>query len=307
MRKIKKINGYLVVKFNDREIKEWKGTGLGSFGVIDAEEYTGNLDLDRHVMEYDSAETIEEAIEQARGLNSEFDMDEQLTIYTIIKETDDSTVKETVDPQLMISKWEDFLSIQIESRHYPEINPMTARHELYGFMMALCKLGIYDPDKCFVEPRHFETERRPMPRQFVNLPTSRKLSSYNHRTYQLGLELSEHCPQNDCRIYLNIFNMCRELDDQALRLTGTPRRVVETELRKLYFELENMYLMNYAIRHYRRYIDQDRKEEPPDKQTASQDADSMTSSETLERHLRQQKRQQKETRILLNQLAKPYE
>ena len=53
MRKLKKINGYLVVRFNDREKREYEGTGLGNFGVIDAELYTGILDVDRMVMEYD--------------------------------------------------------------------------------------------------------------------------------------------------------------------------------------------------------------------------------------------------------------
>lgn len=42
MRKMKKINGYLVVKFNDRELREWEGTALGKYGVIDAELYTGD-------------------------------------------------------------------------------------------------------------------------------------------------------------------------------------------------------------------------------------------------------------------------
>ena len=34
MRKLKKINGYLVVRFNDREKREYEGTGLGNFGVM---------------------------------------------------------------------------------------------------------------------------------------------------------------------------------------------------------------------------------------------------------------------------------
>ena len=52
MRKMKKINGYLVVKFNARELREYEGTALGEYGVIDAELYTGNLDVDRGAMEY---------------------------------------------------------------------------------------------------------------------------------------------------------------------------------------------------------------------------------------------------------------
>lgn len=31
MRKIKKINGFLVVKFNDREKREYEGTALGEY------------------------------------------------------------------------------------------------------------------------------------------------------------------------------------------------------------------------------------------------------------------------------------
>lgn len=36
MRKIKKINGFLVVKFNDREKREYEGTALDRFGNPDA-------------------------------------------------------------------------------------------------------------------------------------------------------------------------------------------------------------------------------------------------------------------------------
>ena len=67
MRKMKKINGYLVVKFNARELREYEGTALGEYGVIDAELYTGILDIDRGAMEYDNAGSMEEAVELARG------------------------------------------------------------------------------------------------------------------------------------------------------------------------------------------------------------------------------------------------
>lgn len=77
MRKIKKINGFLVVKFNDREKREYEGTALGEYGVIDAEVYTGNLDIDRGAMEYDDADTLEVAVELARGLESEEDITDE--------------------------------------------------------------------------------------------------------------------------------------------------------------------------------------------------------------------------------------
>ena len=70
MRKMKKINGYLVVKFNARELREYEGTALGEYGVIDAELYTGNLDVDRGAMEYDNAGSMEEAVELARKAGS---------------------------------------------------------------------------------------------------------------------------------------------------------------------------------------------------------------------------------------------
>lgn len=81
MRKIKKINGFLVVKFNDREKREYEGTALGEYGVIDAEVYTGNLDIDRGAMEYDDADTLEVAVELARGLESEEDITDEPPTY----------------------------------------------------------------------------------------------------------------------------------------------------------------------------------------------------------------------------------
>lgn len=71
MRKMKKINGYLVVRFNDREKQGYPQ--IGSFGVIDAELYTGHIDVDLGAFEYDDADTIEVAVEQARGLEAEQD------------------------------------------------------------------------------------------------------------------------------------------------------------------------------------------------------------------------------------------
>ena len=50
MRKMRKINGYLVVRFNDRERRDYET--LGAYGVIDAELYTGHLDVDRGALEY---------------------------------------------------------------------------------------------------------------------------------------------------------------------------------------------------------------------------------------------------------------
>ena len=98
MRKIKKINGFLVVKFNDREKREYEGTALGEYGVIDAEVYTGNLDIDRGAMEYDDADTLEVAVELARGLESEEDITDEPPTYTAAVETNESYTEEAVEP-----------------------------------------------------------------------------------------------------------------------------------------------------------------------------------------------------------------
>lgn len=156
MRKIKKINGYLVVRFNDRERREFEQ--LGAYGVIDAERYTGTLEVDRDVMEYDDAETLEAAMEQARGLESELDVEEPEVKVTIVKETDQASTEEEVDPQRLLAGWETDLARQIESGHYPGVTPTTARHELYGFKVALKELGLLDAEACYVLPGVFGSE-----------------------------------------------------------------------------------------------------------------------------------------------------
>lgn len=163
MRKMKKINGFLVVKFNSRELREWGDMGLGNFGIIDAEIYTGKLEIDRGAMEYDDIETIEEAVEMARGLNAEEDYTTQPSTYAIVEEVVNDVVERVeVDPQFMIDRWRKSLKEQIKSPYYPGINPNTARHELYGFMVALSELGLLDADECLVFPNAFGPEELPL-------------------------------------------------------------------------------------------------------------------------------------------------
>ena len=66
MKKIKHIGRFLIVGFNERERHDWDC--LGKYGVIKSEDYTGDFGIDRSVLEYDSADTLDEAIEQAQGL-----------------------------------------------------------------------------------------------------------------------------------------------------------------------------------------------------------------------------------------------
>lgn len=166
MRKIKKINGFLVVKFNDREKREYEGTALGEYGVIDAEVYTGNLDIDRGAMEYDDADTLEVAVELARGLESEEDITDEPHTYTAAVETNESYTEETVEPTALIEGWTRRLATQVKSKHYPDTDPRTAAHELYGFKMALHQIGFLPESEVITDPDTFGAGRLdgPMPR-----------------------------------------------------------------------------------------------------------------------------------------------
>lgn len=375
MRKMKKINGYLVVKFNDRELREWEGSALGNYGVIDAELYTGRLDVDRSVMEYDDAETLEEAIEKARDLESELDVQEADVKITVVTETDEGTTEQgPIDAQLMIAGWEETLQMQIKSKRHPGVTPTTALHELYGFKVALKELGVLEAEECRVElntfgaldlrgsfPRNLEdllahicdvickehipgrsqeeldaicekclieqfasrtedqelcirsaahgdlnkiidelretplntkaerleheawaflkalelsqmvTEKenaaftaaiedalkaRPYTTErstFENLRPETKRDPMAAKIYTTGLALLADCPDNDCRVFLNIFNMARDLDGALDELggNGVPALALRRELRDRVGELVEMYRTNYAVQKYK--------------------------------------------------------
>lgn len=373
MRKMKKINGYLVVKFNARELREHEGTALGEYGVIDAELYTGVLDIDRGAMEYDNAGSMEEAVELARGLESELDAEEPEVKVTIVKETDETTEEEEVDAQQMIAGWENTLRGQVASPHYNDVDARTAAHELYGYKAALRDLGLLTREDCFVLPDTFGAWPSPLPRRpeellsyvcdelcrrrlpemtqeqldavcekcslerlaneadgrdlrargkafealygligriqdressaeadrvgaearaylralaTVQVITGRERESFaaaieeavkarsapedrttfehlhpelkRHRKtaqiYALGLALAEKCPPNDCRVYLNIFNAARELDEalDGLDGDGAPALALRKALRERVGELREMMEDNYAVEQYRK-------------------------------------------------------
>lgn len=373
MRKIKKINGYLVVKFNDRELREWEGTALGKYGVIDAELYTGTLEVDRGAMEYDNADSIEEAVELARGLESELDTEEPEVKVTLIKETDEATEEEEVDAQQMIAGWENTLRGQVASPHYKDVDERTAAHELYGYKVALRDLGLLDREDCYVLPDTFGEAPGPLPKKpeellsyvcdelcrhrrpemtqeqldavcekcslerlanegdererrareralgaiyglidrirdresrteaeqvgaearaylralatvqavtereheiftaaieeavkarqerkerttFENLHPELKRHRETAQLYALGLALAADCPDNDCRVYLNIFNGARELDAalDSLDADSTPALYLRKALRERVGELAEMFDGNFAVKQYRK-------------------------------------------------------
>ena len=369
---MKKINGYLIVKFNAREVREWEGTALGNYGVIDAELYTGTLEVDRSVMEYDDAETLEEAIEKARGLESELDVKEPDVKITVIKETNETTGEEEFDPEALFNHEKAVLERHIKSKSYPDTDPRTAAHALYGYARALKQLGMVDdfderffisPDifgsydvpqplprepeellahicdvvckeripgrtqeeldavcaKCAVERLANEGDERDLrvraeahqglnaiinklrgtppgtkaerleyearaylraleasgtvtaaestafaaaieeaveaghaapPREkFLNLGRTQ-----DRKVYGLGLLLAKDCPDNDCRVYLNIFRMAQELDTALDTAQGYAADTLRRELHKNFRELREMYLGNYAIQKYKEAV-----------------------------------------------------
>lgn len=104
------------------------------------------------------------------------------------------------------------------------------------------------------------------PDTFVNLPPERQ-GCLNRGVYALGRVLEEDCPSNDCELYLNIFHMCHEIDEQIDRLEGWPRKLLEMELGKNYLKLEGMFQLNHAVRCYKRDLLPDdmraNEKEPP--------------------------------------------
>ena len=147
MRKIKKINGFLVVKFNAREKREYEGTALGEYGVIDAEVYTGNLDIDRGAMEYDDADALEVAVELARGLESEEDITDEPPTYTAAVETNESYTEETVEPTALIEGWTRRLATQVKSKHYYFKRPTVPSYDRY---IKTAAQGITKASKAFM-------------------------------------------------------------------------------------------------------------------------------------------------------------
>lgn len=153
MRKMKKINGYLVVRFNDREKQGYPQ--LGSFGVIDAELYSGHIDVDLDAFEYNDADLIEVAVEQARGLDAEQDFSDEEPLYTIVTESAEEVKEEEIEPGFLLNGMKARLKTQIKSTGFPYINPTTAAHELVGYKTALYDLGLLSEDEAIVDLRQF--------------------------------------------------------------------------------------------------------------------------------------------------------
>ncbi len=245
MRKMKKINGYLVVRFNDRERRDYET--LGAYGVIDAELYTGHLEVDRGALEYDDAETMEQAIEQARGLESELDVEEPEAAVTVIVETELGTTELETTPEELLQGEKRFL----ETRR-PALSQEAADWQLCGYVRALTDLGIVDSADERFQVTSPPTVSEP-PEGFRHLPPGMRSHSFTRALYQLGQKMEAECPDNDCIVYRNTFRMARELDGaiDGMDPDSYPALTLRSELRKLLADLQEMCSENYAVRKYR--------------------------------------------------------
>ena len=248
MRKIKKINGYLIVRFNFREIEKWKGSGLGMYGVIDAEYYTGSLVHDRGVMKFDTAMTIEEAVDQARSLESEMDITDDETKIIMVKEEGAIVTEIQVDPERLYSDMEDSLKKSRESGEIPDLDLVTAAYFKGGFVTALVSLGIIEEGD-----ERFDIQMYPQQREedgvFHNI-TGNMIEM--EKICRIGRLMERETVQNDCTIYKNIYQQCQHLDQQADHVTGYARAVLMNELYRSYEELRRMYYVNDSVRQFRR-------------------------------------------------------
>ena len=95
------------------------------------------------------------------------------------------------------------------------------------------------------EPRERET--------FENLPSGMRDAPNTRKVYSLGLALAEECPGNDCKVYLNIFNMARELDEalDKVKPNSAPFLALRSALMQRARELGEMYFENYAVQQFK--------------------------------------------------------
>ena len=111
---------------------------------------------------------------------------------------------------------------------------------------ARCMAAIEEAVKARQEPKERTT--------FENLHPELKRHRETAQLYALGLALAADCPDNDCRVYLNIFNGARELDAalDSLDADSTPALYLRKALRERVGELAEMFDGNFAVKQYRK-------------------------------------------------------
>lgn len=84
-----------------------------------------------------------------------------------------------------------------------------------------------------------------------NQKTKRTPVELTGRARWIESELEKKCPENDCRLYLNVCNMRREVLE-ALQVVpgGWGREMLVAEANRLARQLEHMARTNYAVRNF---------------------------------------------------------
>lgn len=84
-----------------------------------------------------------------------------------------------------------------------------------------------------------------------NQEAKREPVTLTGRALWIESELEKKCPENDCRLYLNVCNMRRNVL-QALEAVpgGWGRAVLVAEANRLARQLEHMARTNYAVRNF---------------------------------------------------------
>ena len=95
---------------------------------------------------------------------------------------------------------------------------------------------------------------------FQNAPSGVRSDYNTKKVYALGLALAEECPDNDCRVYLNIFNMARELDAalDVFSENTAPALALRSALTERLGDLWEMYSKNHAVQQYKEGMKNDR-------------------------------------------------
>lgn len=236
---MKNVSGYLIVRFNARELKANEGTGLGEFGVMDPELYTGCLDVDRGAMEYDDAGTLEEAVSLAAGLGA-----------------DTGDIPEPEENPLHVQAVTALAEQEALARSFrhPD-NVQEVLHEVHGLTGWLSAAHIITKEECGQWDDRignvYMALRKPSQKRFTAVQGGRT----NEAVFALGLALEADCPDNDCAVYRNFFCMARSADEQTDKVTGWAREALTREARRLYGDLERMYHLNHAVVLHRRKLE----------------------------------------------------
>jgi len=119
-----------------------------------------------------------------------------------------------------IRSFEEKLRSQINDRHYPNVNPETARHELYGYLCAMRDIGLITDDECIVRSDAFGSESVEF--IMVPLPDGRSLVAYDKKNEDHpGITVELHAADaRDVMIAMIEYNTCRPdySPEQRLRM-----------------------------------------------------------------------------------------